>query len=140
MCDDFLVSNLKAVLQEKLWLLEDRLRQKRLLSSYKTLTAAEARILAVLRGEELTISAVARRLGVSRQAVHKIITNLVKRRLLGLHQIAGNSRDKLIYFTQEGKAMQKEAAIKLQELEDEVATSIGSNNLKLLKTLLRKKW
>lgn len=138
--DAFLVSNLKALLQEKNWLLDNRLQQKRMASSYKTLTDAETRILAVLRGEELTISEIARRLAVSRQAVHKIISNLVKRKLLKLQKIEGNSRDKRIIFTDAGEAMKKEAAKILQELEQEVETAIGSNNFQLLKSLLGKEW
>jgi DNA-binding MarR family transcriptional regulator len=138
--NDFLTSNLKALLQEKIWLLDNRLQQKRLASSYKALTDAEARILAVLRGEELTISEIARRLGVSRQAVHKIISNLIKRKLLKLEQIEGSSRDKRIIFTQTGEEMKKEAAKTLQELEKEVEIAIGSRNFQLLKSLLRKEW
>jgi DNA-binding MarR family transcriptional regulator len=138
--NDFLTSNLKALLQEKIWLLDNRLQQKRLASSYKALTDAEARILAVLRGEELTISEIARRLGVSRQAVHKIISNLIKRKLLKLEQIEGSSRDKRIIFTQAGEEMKKEAAKTLQELEKEVEIAIGSRNFQLLKSLLRKEW
>lgn len=52
----FLVSNLKNLLQDKLWLLEERLQQIRLNSPYKYLTNAEARVFATLRGEALTIS------------------------------------------------------------------------------------
>lgn len=138
--DNFLISNLKALLQEKNWLLDSRLKQKRIASSYKTLTDAEARILAVLRGEELTVSEIARRLAISRQAVHKIISNLVKEKLLKLQKIEGNSRDKRIIFTQAGEAMKQEAANRLLELEEEVKMAIGSRNLRLLKLLLEKKW
>jgi DNA-binding MarR family transcriptional regulator len=138
--DMYLTNNLKALLQEKIWLLDNRLQQKRLSTSYKTLTEAEARILAVLRGEELTISEIARKLAVSRQAVHKTISNLVKRQLLKLHRTEGNSRDKRIIFTQAGEKMKNEAAKTLQELEKEVETAIGSRNLQLLKSLLGKKW
>jgi DNA-binding MarR family transcriptional regulator len=138
--DDFLISNLKALLQAKNWLLDSRLKQKRMTSSYKTLTDAEARILAVLRGEELTISEIARRLAISRQAVHKIISNLVKEKLLKLQKIEGNSRDKRIIFTRAGEEMKQEAASMLLELEEEVKMAIGSRNLHLLKSLLEQKW
>jgi DNA-binding MarR family transcriptional regulator len=136
----FLVDNLKALLQEKIWLLENRLKKKRALSSYKALTEAEARVLAILRGEELTISEVARRLAVSRQAVHKIISNLVERKLLKLNQLEENARDKQIVFTPLGEAMKKEAAKLLLELEQEVEVAIGESNLHLLKELLKKEW
>jgi DNA-binding MarR family transcriptional regulator len=136
----FLFRNLKGLLQEKLWLLDDRLKQKRLASRYKTLTDAEARILATLRGEELTISEIARRLDVSRQAVHKVVSNLVKVKLFKLEPVPGSARDKRIVFTQEGKALRKEAEKALRELEQEVETAIGTKNFRLLKSLLGKKW
>lgn len=138
--DIFLINNLKGLLQEKIWLLENRLQKKRLASTYKVLTDAQARILATLRGEELTISDIARKLGVSRQAVHKIISNLVKRNLLKLQPIEGNSRDKRIVFTAAGEAMKHEAANVLRELEKEVEIAIGTRNFRLLKTLLQKEW
>ncbi len=137
---NLLVSNLKGLLQEKLWLLEERLKQKRLSSPYQMLTDAEARILATLRGETLTIAEVARKLNVSRQAVHKIVSSLVHARLLKLEPIANNARDKRILFTKEGERMKEIAAKALQELEKEVAMAIGKKNVTLLKLLLAKKW
>lgn len=137
---NFLQNNLKALLQDKIWLLDARLEQKRLKSPYQALTPTEARILAVLRGEELSISELARRLDVSRQAVHKIISKLVARKLLRLGQSAENARDKLIFFTPAGEDMKKEAARKILELEKEVALAIGERNLKLLKALLEMEW
>jgi DNA-binding MarR family transcriptional regulator len=138
--DAFLVNNLKALLQEKIWLLDNRLQQKRMVSAYKGLTEAEVRILAAIRGEELTISELARRLGVSRQAVHKIISSLVQRKLLKLQSIDGNARDKRIVFTSIGEAMKKEAANILHELEQEVESVLGSRQFQLLKSILNKPW
>lgn len=138
--DDFLINNIKALLQEKLWLLESRLLKKRMASPYKTLTDAEARILSVLRGEELTISEIARRLAISRQAVHKVVSKLVDEKILKLEKIEGNSRDKRIIFTKAGEAMKKEASNLLQTLEQEVRAAIGPNNFRLLKSLLGKQW
>src|SRR5690348_1320444 len=108
MSDDILISNLKGLLQNKLWQLEERLAQKRLRSPYKHLTGAEARILATLRGESLTISEVARRLSVSRQAVHKIVASLIREEILELQAMPDNTRDKIIVFTKKGNALKKE--------------------------------
>lgn len=138
--DNFLLDNLKALLQEKVWLLNDRLQKKRMSSSYSALTNSETRVLAALRGEELTISDISRRLVVSRQAVHKIISHLTKRKLLKLEAIEGNARDKRITFTQAGEKMKKEAESKLRELEQEVKAIIGSRNFQLLKSILKQEW
>lgn len=136
----YLTNNLKALLQEKLWLLDDRLKQKRMGSPYQTFTDAHARIFATLRGESLTISEVARRLNVSRQAVHKLVSTLVKEGLLKLDPLPNNARDKRIVFTPKGDALKREAAKALQELEQEVQNAIGEQNFQLLKNLLQKQW
>lgn len=138
--NDFLTSNLKGLLQEKLWLLDARFRQKRLATQYKILTDGEARILATLRGETLTISEVARRLDLSRQAVHKTVTKLVEAKLLKLTPIPDNARDKQIEFTEKGEAMKVAGYKVLRELEKEVEAKIGKENLKRLKSLLGKIW
>jgi DNA-binding MarR family transcriptional regulator len=137
---NFLISNLKGLLQEKLWLLEERLNQKRMHTPYKTLTNAQVRVLATLRGEELTIAETARRLGISRQAVHKIVSQLVKDKLLKLQNIKGNSRDKQIVFTLTGISMKKEALHVLEQLENEVEKAIGPRQFKVLKAILQKEW
>lgn len=138
--DHFLENNLKALLQDKILLLEERLQKKRIHSTYKNLTHAETRILATLRGEELTIAEISRRLSVSRQAVHKIIAKLVKRKLLKLEAIEGNARDKRIVFTTAGKKMKQEAKNKLRELEQEVKSAIGAHRFQLLKSILEERW
>lgn len=136
----FLTGNLKGLLQEKIWLMENRFRQKRMKSPYHFLSEAEARVLAALRGEELTISEVARRLGVSRQAVHKVISSLVDRKLVELQSIEGNARDKRIVFTQMGEAMKREVVTVLKELEQEIESVLGTRQFQLLKSLLKKEW
>lgn len=99
-----------------------------------------ARILATLRGEALTISEVARRLALSRQAVHKTITRLVQRELLRLEWFPGNARDKRIEFTEKGEAMKLAASCALHEIEQEIESSIGKENFKLLKGILNQPW
>jgi len=136
----FLTSNLKGLLHEKLWLLEERLQKKRYATRYKSFTDAQARILSTLRGESLTISEVARRLGISRQAVHKIVSTLVKAKFLQLESLPGNSRDKCITFTPEGVALKQKAAEVLEELEQEIKIRLGAKDFNLLKSLLKKAW
>ena len=97
---DALLTNLKGLLQEKLWGLEKRLALERRNSPYKNLTDAQSRILATLRGEHLSVSEVGRRLGVSRQAVHKIVSQLINEGILSLQSSLDNERDKIIIFTE----------------------------------------
>lgn len=121
-------------------LLNQRFTDKRMATHYKILTDAEARILAVLKGESLTISEVARRLEISRQAVHKTVANLVNAELLKLESIPDNARDKRIVFTKKGEEMKVSAAKLLRELESDVEAILGPDNFKTLKMLLAKDW
>lgn len=136
----FLTDNIKALLQEKLWLLNERFRQKRLITDYKMLTESETRILATLRGETLTISEIARRLELSRQAVHKTISKLVQRELLQMEPVPGNARDKRIVFTEKGEAMKLAGSRLLREIEQEIESRIGTDNFTILKSILNQPW
>ena len=136
----FLTANIKALLQEKLWLLDERFRKKRLITDYKMLTESESRILATLRGETLTISEIARRLALSRQAVHRTITRLVQRELLQMEPVPGNARDKRIVFTEKGEAMKLAGSRLLREIEQEIESRIGKDNFTILKSILNQPW
>jgi DNA-binding MarR family transcriptional regulator len=138
--NNLLRDNLKNLLQEKLWLLEARFKQKRLATPYKILTDSESRILATLKGEALTVSEVARRLNISRQGVHKTVAKLVELNLLKLEIVRGNARDKQIEFTEEGEAMKATSRQVFMDLEQEIEATIGKDDLRLLKSLLRKDW
>lgn len=138
--DDFLTTNIKALLQEKLYLLENRLDKKRRNTSYEDLTDAESRLLAALRGENLTISELARRQKISRQAVHRLVSSLAKRNLITLEAIQGNLKNKRIVFTKDGENLKTEAKKILFELEKEIESVIGLDNLIKLKALLTLDW
>ncbi|ARG97083.1 MarR family winged helix-turn-helix transcriptional regulator [Legionella micdadei] len=137
---NILLTNLKGLLQEKLWKLEERLANEREKSSYQHLTGAQSRILATLRGENLTISEVGRRLGISRQAVHKIVSQLVNEGILSLEPMPENNRDKIIVFTEKGVVLKETAKKALKKLDDEVKEKLGDKDFELLKEILSKPW
>ena len=62
---------------------------------YKKATPAQLRLFNVLRGNERTISDIARRLGVSRQAVHKTVHQLIDVGFLKLKK-SKNNRDQIV--------------------------------------------
>jgi DNA-binding MarR family transcriptional regulator len=137
---NILLTNLKGLLQEKLWMLEERLAAKRLKSPHKHLTEAQSRILATLRGENLSISEVGRRLGISRQAAHKLVSQLVKEGVLALEPAPENERDKIIVFTEQGILLKERAKKALKTIDDEVKAKLGEKDFLFLKEILSREW
>ena len=135
-----LLTNLKGLLQAKLWMLEERLAAKRVKSPYKHLTEAQSRILATLRGENLSISEVGRRLRISRQAAHKLVSQLVKEGVLALEPAPENERDKIIVFTEQGILLKERAKEALQTIDDEVKAKLGEKDFLFLKEILSRAW
>lgn len=135
-----LLTNLKGLLQEKLWELEERLEQEKVKSPYKHFTEAQSRVLATLRGENLSISEVARRLRVSRQAVHKVVSQLIKEDILALEATPDNERDKMIVFTEKGVLLKKVANSALKIIDLEVKEKLGETDYVFLKQILSKEW
>ena len=68
---------------------------------YHRATSAQIKIFDTLRGEKRSISSLSRKLGISRQATHKTVHQLVDLGLLKLEKLK-NSRDKIVLYTDEG--------------------------------------
>ena len=101
------------------------------------ITRAEGHLMNRLFHQELSISAAARLMDISRQAVHKCSTELIEKGFLV--QKEGNSkREKILILTGKGKAFCRDnMAMKIQ-LEKDVAVWIGAEKVRLLKELLQK--
>lgn len=131
----FLATNIKGLLQDTLEWMEERNTALRSGSEFEG-TPAEARVFAVLRGRERSISELARVIGVSRQAVHNTVHRLVESGVVEVASAPGNQRDKVVRITERGHDVQKMAAHNLRQIERELAKSIGRENLELLRSLL----
>ena len=83
---------------------------------YKKATPAQLRLFNVLRGNERTISDIARRLGVSRQAVHKTVHQLIDVGFFKLKK-SKNNRDQIVCFTKKGQNARLKSAKILMKIE-----------------------
>lgn len=102
-------------------------------------TPAQAQILMALNGGSRTISDVARQIGVSRQAAHKTINELIKDGWLQTR--TGDKRhSKIVELTPYGVAQRNTVVTAMRNIEKEIASSIGTDNLALLKKLLSQPW
>jgi DNA-binding MarR family transcriptional regulator len=104
------------------------------------ITDTEAHMLAMLEIKSLTIAESARKVKVTRQAAHKCVKKLIDRGYVVLSSIEGNNRDKLIVLTPKGKEYCMEMLKIKEEIEEEIATKIGRENVELLKKYFRESW
>ena len=132
---NFLETNLLRLLLETSEWMESEMLKLNQNSEYRG-TIAEIKLFNALRGQEKSISELARILGISRQAVHKTIHKLKDKGYLELKTSKDNKKDKKVIITDSGQTIRKEGAEYLIEIEKKVSWNIGERNLIYLKEIL----
>lgn len=118
-----------------------RLVERAARNGYGEVTDAMARMFAHLaKGRPLGLSELARRLAVSRQAVHQLANEAAALGLVEFVPSESDGRVKLLRFTQKGWAMSDSAVRELQTIEAELAAQIGTEDLAALKRILARAW
>lgn len=87
----------------------------------------------------VTISSIAKKLGISRQAVHKNVQALAKKGFLCLCE-GQDKREKMICMTPQGEALLACRKNVMVKVEKAIAQTLGEEALAQLKTLLGKHW
>jgi DNA-binding MarR family transcriptional regulator len=93
-----------------------------------------------LAGRPIGLSELSRRLGISRQATHKLSKEIAKLGFIEFIASETDARVILVRFTQKGWAMAESATRQLNAIEAEISEKIGEDNLAILKTILTKPW
>lgn len=107
---------------------------------YGDMSPAMSRMCGHLADGPLSLSDLARRLTVSRQAVHKLAADT---EALGYVEFASSQNDarlKLLRFTEKGQAMAAVARSELEAIEDQMAHVMGADHLGQLKALMALPW
>ncbi|ADL53905.1 MarR family winged helix-turn-helix transcriptional regulator [Clostridium cellulovorans] len=104
------------------------------------ITDTESHLLAMLEIKSMTVAETARKIDLSRQAVHKCAKKLINQGYIMMKCIEGNNRDKLIVLTEKGHEYCSEMLIIKRYIEEEVAKEIGHESVAMMKALLRKDW
>jgi DNA-binding MarR family transcriptional regulator len=97
-------------------------------------------MMATVNIKQMTVAEIARKMNISRQAVHKFSKKLIEEDYITMKPVEGNNRDKLVVLTSKGEAYCKKMLILKQEIEEEIVKNIGYDNVQLLKEILRKDW
>lgn len=133
-------SYLRNLLSRRLELIETRLFDRAAANGYGDITPGMARFYAHLAGRPVHMSELARKLSISRQAVHKMALEGAKMGYVEVVPSDQSGRHKIVRFTPKGWAMAHSAANELDTIEDELVKQIGQKNLTLLKQILQMPW
>lgn len=109
-------------------------------SDHKGFGSSDILMLANLDCGRTYPSEVARRIGVSRQAVYKLLRNLEQKEIVSLEQDSERKNSKVIVITSKGEAMIRDAIILLQGIEKELRDKIGEESVDRLRAVLELDW
>jgi DNA-binding MarR family transcriptional regulator len=109
-------------------------------SSNIPLGRGDLKLLANLDCRTTYASELARRLNVSRQAVNRLLKNLIETNLVRLETDHARRNTKMIVITDEGAEVIRIAIDLLADFESRLKNAIGASNLKALKTSLQQDW
>ena len=109
-------------------------------SEYAYITPAQSRLLAHMGGKPTSMSELARRLAISRQAVHKTVAELVRRGILEIRDDPERRNAKLVVYTERGRQVNRAGAQIIERVEERIAARIGRERLAELKALLAAEW
>ncbi|WP_321930508.1 MULTISPECIES: MarR family transcriptional regulator [Paraburkholderia] len=138
-----MVSQKRFLRQLLLWRsewIEQRVLERARESGFGEVTPSMNRMFVHMGGRPIGLSELARRLSISRQAVHQCANEAAELGLVEFCASESDGRVKLLRFTERGWNMSESAAQTLEALEEELASRIGRKDLEELKRILSKGW
>jgi DNA-binding MarR family transcriptional regulator len=132
--------NLKQLLLERSdWFAREIMKGVRR-SEHAYITPAQSRLLAHMGGKPMNMAELARRLAISRQAVHKTVAELVRRGILEVVDDPQRGNSKLVRYTDKGRTVNRAGAQMIERIEAGIAGRLGAERLAELKRLLAGPW
>lgn len=83
---------------------------------------------------------IARRAGVSRQAIHQVIGDLQRKGLVQMRPDPTNRRAKLVFLTKRGREFEEAVGKAEARVEQELSDRIGRREVRLLRNALELDW
>ena len=90
--------------------------------------------------QDLSFSEIAREFRISRQAVHKTVSELARRGILEVIDDPQRGNSKLVHYTDKGRLLNRAGAQIIQRIESDIAQQLGEARLRDLKQLLAEPW
>lgn|SRR5690606_7412305 len=133
--------NLKQLLLRRSeWFAREIMEGVRSRPDYAFITPAQSRLLAHMGGRPTPMAELARRLAISRQAVHKTVAELVRRGILELRADPQRGNARLVAYTARGLEANRAGAEIIAAAEARIARNIGQRELETLRELLARDW
>jgi DNA-binding MarR family transcriptional regulator len=99
-----------------------------------------SRVATLIANKELSISEIAKILGVSRQAVHATVKEFESKNLFITKNSLINKKIKIVCLTQNGQEIFKKRVEILEKIENKIKNKIGSEKFEILKQVLNEDW
>ncbi|MEB5928585.1 MarR family winged helix-turn-helix transcriptional regulator [Acinetobacter schindleri] len=109
-------------------------------NGYGYITPSMARLYSYLGDTPIAMSELARRLKISRQAVHQLVTEGLNSEFLEVIDSPEDKRIKLVKFSEKGKKMSDVALAEIHQAEQDLAKYLGEDNVKALRRILEMEW
>ena len=135
-----MTDNIGQLLFQKFQLLDDCLLNELSKSEFGKISKSQSMVFACLGGGDVTISEIAKRLGISRQAAQKTVSELVIKKLLTLKLSQKNKSAKIVKLTPTGSKCVKLAQDTYAQIERNISQTIGSERLREFRTVLESDW
>ncbi|ACO77944.1 regulatory protein, MarR family [Azotobacter vinelandii CA] len=134
------MKSLRQLLRERHEWMEARIFEGAERKGYGGITPAMSRLYGQISREPIGLSELARQMGISRQAIHKMVGEGVQAGFLELVDSEEDRRIKLVRFSLEGLRMADAARQEMESIEQELAERIGGEDLEELRRILAKAW
>ena len=85
-------------------------------------------------------SEIARRLGISRQAIHNTLKSMVQLKMISLVSDPSNGRVKIVQLTAVGEAMRKDAQQAIKIILEALVERIGRRQVDVVASILSQDW
>jgi DNA-binding MarR family transcriptional regulator len=132
--------DLRQLLMKRSQWFEERVVEAANTYGYGFVTPAMNRLFAHMPRNPVSISELARRLAVSRQAVHQTVGEARRRGILELVADESDGRVRKVRFTEEGEAMKRSATLAVRNIEAELERRLGSEDFAGLRRILQRHW
>ncbi|MCK0506425.1 MarR family winged helix-turn-helix transcriptional regulator [Aromatoleum anaerobium] len=119
---------------------EDRVYQGASEKGYGFITPAMVRLFAHMGRRAVSIPELARRLSISRQAVHVTIHEAMRHGVVEFEECSFDRRLKLVKFTDAGMQMLAAADATMDRVQEELEARIGKKDVESLLRILEKTW
>src|SRR5690606_18564710 len=109
-------------------------------SEHAYITPAQSRLLAHMGGKPMSMAELARRLAISRQAVHRTVGELARRGILELLDDPQRRSSKRVAYSERGRTVNRPGARIIAAIEQRLAQKRGARSVETLRELLEAGW